>query len=71
MRPTGWFARRSFLNYYYVIFKLLEVLKQDDLLPKIPLFKKLRLRQHDALWKKICEELGWGYRATKAVKGGR
>ena len=33
---NGWFARRSFLNYYYVIFKLLEMLKPDDLLPKIP-----------------------------------
>ena len=54
VRPTGWFARRSFLNYYYVIFKLLELLKQHDLLPKIPLLKtKLRLRQHDALWKNL------------------
>ena len=39
VRPSfgnGWFARCSFSNYYYVIFKLLESLKQDDLLPKIP-----------------------------------
>ena len=55
VRPTGWFARRSFLNYYYVIYKLLELLKQDGILPKILLLKtKLRLRQHDALWNKFA-----------------
>ena len=62
VRPTGWFARRSFLNYYYVIYKLLELLKQDDPL----LNTKLRLRQHDALWEKICDELGWTFRTTRA-----
>jgi len=63
----GWFARRSFLNYYYIIYKLLDLLKQDDLLPKIPLLKtKLRLRQHDAIWNKICDELGWTFRPTQA-----
>ena len=66
MKPVGWFARRSFLNYYYVLFELLETLKQDELLPKVPLLKtKLRLKQHDALWRKICEELDWGFRPTK------
>ena len=37
VKPVGWLARRSFLYYYYVLCKLLEMLKQDELLPKVPL----------------------------------
>ena len=70
-RHRASFQRTSFLNYYYVIYKLLESL-QPDLLPRVPLLKtSLRLKQHDTLWRGICEELGWGYRATKACKGGQ
>ncbi len=51
--------RKSFLNYYYIIFKLLELMKETELLPKVPLIKTIvRLRQHDHIWKCICEELG-------------
>ena len=57
--------RRSFLNYYYVIFKCLELLKETEILPRIPMLKtKLRLRQHDQLWKRICEELDWTFTLT-------
>ena len=67
-RPRASFPRTSFLNYYYVIYKLLESL-QPELLPRVPLLKtSLRLKQHDTLWRGICEELGWGWRATKASK---
>jgi hypothetical protein len=66
VKPTGWLARRSFLKCYNVLCKLLEMLYQDELLPQIPLLKtKLRLKQHDALWRKICDELDWGFRPTK------
>ena len=54
--------RKSFLNYYYIIFKLLELMKESELLPKVPLIRNIvRLRQHDKIWKGICEELGWSF----------
>ena len=52
------FARTGVLNYYFVLFKLLDSLHQPDLLYRIPLLKtSIRLKQHDALWGHICEEL--------------
>ena len=60
------FARTSFLNYYYVLFKLLDAMSQRDLLYRVPLLKtSVRLKQHDALWRYICEELDWTFRPTK------
>ncbi len=48
--------RRSLLNYYYMLFKLLELMDQTELLPQVPLLRiRLRLRQHDFLWKKVCD----------------
>ena len=68
-RPLANFARTSFLNYYYVLYKLLESL-QPELLPRVPLLKtSLRLKQHDTLWRDICEELDWTFRPTKVMKG--
>ena len=63
------FPRNSFLNYYYVVYKLLESL-QPELLHRVPLLKtNLRLKQHDTLWRDICEELDWAFRPTKVIKG--
>ena len=60
------FARTSFLNYYYVLFKLLDYLQQPELLHRAPLLKThVRVKQHDALWRHICEELEWPFRPTK------
>ena len=57
--------RRSFMNYYYIIFKLLELMGQTELLPRVPLLRtRLCLRQHDFLWKKVCDELGWTWKQT-------
>ncbi len=67
--PRVQVARTSFLNYYFVLFKLLDSLQQTDLLPRVPLLKtQIRLKQHDALWRCICEELGWNFRPTKLTK---
>ena len=66
VRPRVPFARTSFLNYYFILFKLLDSLHQDELLPRIPLLKtSVRLKQHDALWRHICEELDWPFKPTK------
>ena len=60
------FARTSFLNYYYVLFKLLDYLQQPELLHRVPLLKThVRVKQHDALWRHICEDLDWPFRPTK------
>ena len=57
--------RRSFLSYYYIIFKLLEMMGQKELLSRVPLLRtKLRIRQHDFIWKQLCQELGWNFRWT-------
>ncbi len=60
--------RRSFLNYYYILFKLLELMGQIELFPQVPLLRtRLRLRQHDFIWKKICDELEWTWKQTDIV----
>jgi len=57
--------RNSFLNYCYVLFKLLDLMDQTELLPKVPLLKtRLRLKQRDSVWKKTCEELSWTLKLT-------
>ena len=69
VRPRVPFARTSFPNYYFILFKLLDSLHQDELLPRIPLLKtSVRLKQHDALWRHLCEELGWAFSPTKVSK---
>ena len=57
--------RTSFLNYYCVLFKLLDLMKENEILPHIPLLRtKQRLREHDRVWCKVCAELDWTYRST-------
>ena len=58
--------RISFLNYYYIIYKLLELMGQTELMLQVPLLKtRLRLRQHDTLWSQVCEKLGWSWLPTE------
>ena len=53
------------MSYYYVVYKLLELMGQNELMKDIPLLKtKARLKQHDQVWLAICEELGWRYIQT-------
>jgi hypothetical protein len=60
------FARTSFLNYYYVIYKLLELLNQNELMQKVPMLTtNIRLKHHDILWGYICDELDWPFKPTK------
>ncbi len=58
-------SRRSFMNYYYILFKFLELMGQTELLPRVPLLRtRLRLSKYDLLWKKMCDELGWTWKQT-------
>lgn len=57
--------RVNFLHYYYVLYKLFELLDETQYLPEIPMLKdREKLIEQDTIWKKICEELDWEFIAT-------
>ena len=60
--PDG---RVNFLNYYYTISKLCELLDERDFLPYFPVLKDREKRiEQDDIWKKICKELNWKFIPT-------
>ena len=60
--PDG---RVNFLNYYYTISKLCELLNETLFLPFFPVLKDREKRiEQDDIWKKICKELGWTFIPT-------
>jgi hypothetical protein len=57
--------RVNFLNYYYTIYKLCELLDQKQFLPYFPMLKDREKRiEQDEIWKKICNELDWEFIPT-------
>ena len=59
--------RMSFLNYYYLIYKLLELMGQTELMTQVPLLKtRLRIKQHDTIWNQVCEKLDWTWLPTES-----
>ena len=57
--------RVNFLHYYYVLYKLFELLGEAGYLLEIPMLKdREKLIEQDTIWKKICEELDWEFIAT-------
>jgi hypothetical protein len=57
--------RVNFLNYYYTIYKLCELLDQRQFLPYFPMLKDREKRvEQDEIWKQICQELNWKFIAT-------
>ena len=57
--------RVNFLNYYYTVYKLCELLNQRHFLPYFPMLKDREKRiEQDEIWKNICEELEWEYIPT-------
>ena len=57
--------RINFLNYYYVLYKLLELLGEKKYLSDIPLLKdREKLIEQDEIWKKICNILCWEFIPT-------
>ncbi len=57
--------RVNFLNYYYTVYKLCELLDQTQFLPFFPMLKDREKRiEQDEIWKKICGELGWEFIPT-------
>jgi hypothetical protein len=52
--------RVNFLNYYYVLYKLLELLGETKYLPYIPLLKdKDKMLMQNIIWNGICKILDW------------
>jgi ribosomal protein S27E len=57
--------RKNFLSYSYVLYKMCELLGEDEYLQYFPLLKsKEKLYQQDVIWKKICDVLRWEYIPT-------
>ena len=57
--------RVNFLNYYYTVYKLCELLDQNQFLPYFPMLKDRAKRiEQDEIWQKICAELDWAYIPT-------
>lgn len=60
--PDG---RVNFLNYYYVLYKMCELLGEVQFLPYFPMLKdRVKRIEQDEIWKKICEELEWEFIST-------
>jgi hypothetical protein len=54
--------RKNFLSYSYVIYKSLQLLNRDDLLPYFSLLKsREKLQIQDQIWAKICTHLQWQF----------
>jgi hypothetical protein len=57
--------RVNFLNYYYTIYKLCELLGQTQFLDYFPMLKDREKRiEQDDIWRKICIELNWEFVPT-------
>ena len=57
--------RVNFLNYYYTIYKLCELLNETSFLPYFPMLKDREKRiEQDEIWKKICIDLNWHFTPT-------
>jgi len=57
--------RVNFLNYYYTVYKLCELLDQKQFLPYFPMLKDREKRiEQDEIWKQICNELDWEFIPT-------
>ena len=58
-------SRVNFLNYYYVLYKMCELLDEHSFLPYFPMLKDpVKRIEQDEIWKKICMELNWEFIPT-------
>ena len=57
--------RVNFLNYYYTVYKLCELLGRHEFLPFFPMLKDREKRiEQDQIWKQICLEFDWVFIPT-------
>jgi Poxvirus Late Transcription Factor VLTF3 like len=61
-------TRKSFLSYAYTLYKFFEILGYNEFLFCFPLLKsKIKLYEHDRIWKKICKDTGFPYTDTEVL----
>lgn len=61
-RPPG---RSNFLNYKHCIYKMLELLGEDEYTKLLTLLKAPHKRyEQDQMWKAICNKLSWEFIST-------
>ena len=56
--------RVNFLNYYYTLYKLCELLGEIEYLDFFPMLKDQKKIEQDEIWKKICNDLSWDFIST-------
>ena len=56
--------RVNFLNYYYTLYKLCELLGERAYLPHFPMLKDQKKIEQDQIWKNICQDLDWDFIPT-------
>ena len=57
--------RVNFLNYYYALYKLCELLGETQYMDDIPMLKdRDKIIEQDEIWRKMCIELNWEFIAT-------
>ena len=56
--------RVNFLNYYYTLYKLCELLGERSYLEHFPMLKDQKKIEQDEIWKNICKELDWDFIPT-------
>jgi hypothetical protein len=57
--------RVNFLNYYYTLYKLCELLGENQYLDDIPMLKdREKIIEQDYIWRDMCAELGWSFIPT-------
>lgn len=57
--------RSNYLNYSYILYKFLELLEYDDILPHLRLLQDRKLlNEHDRVWKAMCKDLRWEFIPT-------
>ena len=60
--------RTNFLNYYYVLYKICELLNERKFLPYFPMLKDpVKRMEQDIIWKNICHELNWKFIPTYTI----
>ena len=53
-------TRLNFLNYHFVLYKLLELLDERSYLSNIPMLKDpAKIIEQDDVWKQICDINDW------------
>ena len=61
--------RKNFLSYTFAIFKLLEIIGEEELVQhgrQMKLLKsKSKIKEQDAIWRNICQELEWPFFESK------